>query len=236
MTVRDLLEKSLRLAGVLADGESADGDMINEALENFQMFADSWASELELEAPFYSSSDTYALTGGVANYAVGLSLAIDTIPPKDIENLYVTYNSTRFPVQKLDIEQFNLQSATSSTSDIPMYFNYQYQSSGRGLLRFYPAPATSLDFTMLYRENGLLDDASIALSDSISLQQGMQRALMYNFALDLISQYGTTLDPMIVKIADDTKSQMKRLNTKAVKMGSDVSGLIEAKSFDILKG
>jgi hypothetical protein len=237
MTVREFIEKSLRLAGVIAIGENADGAMIDDALDSFKMLCESWSTDAALMPQMYQDAGSFS--ANQYNYVVGLTGDLAVEMPQKIDQIIVTYNNIRYPMENVSRERYNEINTTNVQSNIPLYYTYSVGQANLGDLSIWPAPLSTLPVSILIRTQDFLQNPAAQILDSEMFglsQTGFNRAFLYDLAIEFSTQYGIAQDPMIISTAAKLKAQLKRQNSKPVKMNSDVFGFVSKRYFNILKG
>ena len=131
MTVRDLIEKSLRLSGVIGIGENADGSMIDDALDSFKMLCETWSMDAALLPQLYQSVGSF--TSNVYNYTVGIGADININTPQKIDQIIVTYLNIRYPLENVDRQRYNEINTTNVQSNIPLYYTYSLDETGKAM-------------------------------------------------------------------------------------------------------
>lgn len=237
MKVREFLEKSLRLAGVIAIGENADGTMIDDALDSFKMVCESWSIDAGVMPQLFESAGS--LVANQYDYVVGIGRDLNIEMPQKIDQAIVTYQNIKYPMENVSRERYNEINTIRVQSNIPLYYTYSVDQTNTGNFSIWPAPLSDLPIEVVVRTQDFLQNPNTQILDNEMVglaQTGMARALMYAMAVEYATQYGIPQDPMIIKTASELKAQLKRQNSKPVKMNSDVFGFVSKRYFNILKG
>ena len=237
MKVREFIEKSLRLAGVIAIGENADGAMIDDALDSLKLLLDTWAADPALMPQLFVDAGNFV--PNQYNYSVSLTGDIIYKPPQKIDQVIVTYQNIRYPMENVTRDRYNEINTVNVQSNIPLYYTYSLDQADSGTLSIWPAPIQSLPVQIMIRSQDFIELENLQTLDtemSGNVQTGFNRAFMYDLAVEYSTQYGIPQDALIVSTANKLKAQLKRQNSRAVKMNSDVFGFVSKRYFNILKG
>lgn len=130
--------------------------------------------------------------------------------PLRINSGYVLVGGLSYPVQPLNIEQYELIGLKTLAGPWPRYVYYQ-PTVPNGNIVYWPVPGSGE--MHLFAETVLAKFQT--LSDNVNLPQGYNMALRWNLAEQLLPEYGKN-DPaivqMIVKNAADSRAWVKRTN------------------------
>jgi len=210
MTGRDLVTASLRLIGAIAPGESIEASEATDGLAAFNRMLDSWSLEslviqkvTEAEIP---------LSIGVQDYSIGPSgdLIVDRPVKIEYAKLKLSTNTppTYYPVRILSVSEWASIRQKSLQSTIPdcVFIEGTFPNE---TLRLFPVPNASSSLVLYYQSP--LSSIS-TLDTQIVLPPGYERALVYNFAIEIASEYGKIPTEIVFKIATDSKASIKRNN------------------------
>jgi hypothetical protein len=213
MTALDLITRSLKLIGVLSDGEAPSSSEANDALESLNDMIDSWSTQSLLIPnqirevfPLVASQQTYTMgTGGNFNTSRPMSI---------IRGIIQLTNETpvvELPMQMLTMEQYAgiILKGTPSTFPLAFYSDNAFPLTN---ISVWPVPTCSSNNLVLYSWKPLADLA--ALTTVISLPPGYARALRFNLAIDLAPEYSKPLDETVAAKAIEAKADIKRMNQR----------------------
>lgn len=235
MTALDLISSSLRLLGVLASGENASANEANEGLIALNDMLDTWTTEQLLI--FSKVTETFALVAGQQSYQMGTGAPdFNTPRPQRIENALWQQptGSTNFNLQIEIINQDQWAAITTPQiqSNIPtkMFPNYTFPYA---TLYFWPIPQV-VNNLILWSWKPPIDIA--ALTTTISLPPGYNKAMKYNLALELAPEFGAMPSPLVVSVAEESKAAIKRMNNKPILLSQDEALLPHKPVFNWLTG
>lgn len=212
MTGRDLVSASLRLLGVLASGETPSASEATDGLSALNRLIDSWSNE-SLLIP-NKVREVFPFVSSKAAYTMGPGGDFNTTRPQRIENalLQVTGGSApvEIPMHLLTEDQYANILLKGMVSNMPLYA-YAEGTYPLETINFYPVPATSYN-VVLYSWKPISEIAT--LDTVISLPPGYERALNFNLAVDLSPEFGKQLPETVAALAIESKSVIKRMNSK----------------------
>lgn len=206
MTANELISRSLRLLGVLGQGrrtltanESSDGlEALNAMLE---------AMSLERMMVYQILKEDFPLVAGTADYSIGEGGTFNTVRPVKIDSAYIRDGDIDHPMQIIDNGAYD-GVAFKSASSIPqyLYFDPQYPLAYVRLL-YAPNAAYTLYLNSWKQLQRFADGTT-----ELSLPPGYERMIVYNLAIELNAEYGSTIAPEVVAIATQSRAAIKRVN------------------------
>lgn len=231
-TVRDLVKGSLRLLGAIATGETASAEEQADALSALNDMLDSWSTEgLIVDARV---RETFTFTAGDGTYTLGTGGDFSTDRPLRIENASVIQSGStlEMPIEIITVDQYAEIGLKSLQSSFPtrLYAEGTYPLE---TLNFWPVPSEAATL-VLYSWKPLATYASANVD--VELPQGFARALRYNLAVELAPEYGKAVSAEIAAIAQESKDNLKRMNTKVNVLSCDQAVLARPSSFNIYTG
>lgn len=219
-TAIDLITRSGRIAGTLGKSETPDADEASFALTALNSMLASWSIE-RLDVP-YIVRESLTLSASQSTYTMGSGGDLNTTRPTRIDDsCYVTINSVNYPITLIDNDAYAGLPVPTVTSNYSwfLFVDYQYPLVR---LKFYPVPNTT----------GTVSIASwkqlqqfTTLTDTLVLPPGYERAIVFNLAVEYWgAEMGTAsvIPPHVLKIATDSKANIKRINAPSPIMTSGV--------------
>lgn len=222
MTVRDLISQSLKKLGVLSGSEAPSANEASDAFKALNLMVDSWSTQSLLINS--KVQETFAFVPNQQSYQMGLGAPdFNTIRPQKIEDaIWQNPNGVStldLPIKIIPQKEWAEIVVPSITSTIPQYLfvndTYPYST-----LYFWPIPQV-VNNLVLWSWKPLTNFAS--LDTVISLPPGYAKALLYNLAVDLASDYGRTVDQTILGEALGSKADIKRMNKKTILLSQDAA-------------
>lgn len=208
-TAGDLINGSLRLLGVLAEGETPSSETAQDALFAMNQMIQSWNTERlavfstqdqVVTWPPSTRSRTFGPTGDiVANRPV----AID-------DSTYFRDPATgiSYGLKLINQQQYNGIAVKTVTSTYPqvMWVNMTYPDVE---MYVYPVPTKVLEFHIVSVEE-LTQPANLATD--LAFPPGYLRCFRYNLACELAPEFGVEPSRQVQRIAMTSKRNLKRIN------------------------
>lgn len=220
-TVRDLINGSLRLINVLAEGETASANQHSDALSVLNQMIESWS--LENLIIYSTTREEFTLTVSDGSYTIGSSGDFNTTRPVEIERAMIEDQSNtptmEYPLELITPRQWAEITTKDLSSSIPtkLYYDPTYPL---GTLNLWPVPSVA-NKLVLYSKKALTEFTSI--NNTISLPPGYMKALRFNLAVELAPEYGKEASQTVVSIAVDSKGNIKRKNIKPIYLKTDMA-------------
>lgn len=222
MTILDLIQGSMRLINVLGTGETASSTEANQAFTSLNDMIDTWSTEQLLI--YAKAHETFPLVVNQQSYQFGNGAPdfnSTSGRPQRIENInfqQVSGTTTmELPIEIINQDEWAGLSVKTITSNLPtkMWPEYTFPYA---TLNFWPIPSVTNN-VIIWSWKPLSDFT--ALTSTIALPPGYNKALRYNLAVELAPEYGKTLDPVIIAQATNSKAAIKRMNSRVDLLGVD---------------
>lgn len=230
-TVQQVINRSLRILGVLASGASPTSDETSDALFALNAMLGSWRNE---KLMVYALQDiSITLISGTASYTIGATGGTVTTNPVKIESARVTVSNYDYPVELIDDKQYNAITDKTSQSSYPdkLYWNHS-QANGTAYVWPVPNAANTLKLSVWTPLT-----AFAAASDTITLPPGYEDAFASNLAIQIAPEYdGITVSPLVFEMAKSTKASIKRINRKPFEAITQLGGMFRFGNANILVG
>lgn len=223
MTVRRLIQRTLRLLNVTAQSEDPDAPEMQDAFETLNDMIASWNREgLML---FRTLRQEFPLTANTASYTIGSGGVYSVERPDRIDRAsYMLGSGTselELPMEilktALDWSTVVLKNTASSVS-LRLYYDPTFP-----LGTIYVHPIPSVNGTMTLYLWGRLTQFD-ALTDDIELPDGYARAIRYNLAAEIAPEFAVPLDSIAADVralAIASKENIKSLNIRPQVMSCD---------------
>lgn len=232
-TVRDLIYDALKKIHVVGIGQNLTSEQEQSALRSLNDLLASWSVEGGLV--YTQTKETFNLTNNQQSYTIGSGGDFNTTKPFDIVALYTTIDTTDYPATPYgETDWAKIQDKLSSTG-IPevFYYDNNYELAN---ISFYPIP-TSVSTVTMFTRKPLVEFTSI--NDNVDLPSGYRRALVYNLSVEEAPAYEKEPTPTVVKIANQSKSNIFSYNSRNNKVRSTISSALlydEGEGFNIYTG
>ena len=201
-TALDLIRKAMQKAGVLTKSEVPASDEASDGLDTLNDLLASWSND---SLVLYSRvTESFALTSGQASYTIGSGGEIDTVRPIKIVEAHTRLGTTDYPLSLIDDTIF--QGITyKNTGSTPTYLNFT-NAYPLATLNFYPIPPGG--YTLFLTSEKEL--AEFTLNETVSLPPGWRRAIIHNLAVELAMEYGEKPNPVLFKLAGESKAAITK--------------------------
>ena len=207
-TAGEQINRSLRLIGVLAEGEVPSADTANDALVALNQMIDSWSTERL--AVYSTQTQIFTWPADQVKRTLGPSGDFVGVRPilVDDSTYYVAPNGVSYQINSLNEMQYNSIAVKTVTASYPqqLYVNMTYPDIE---MYVYPVPSQPLEWHIVsVRE--LSQPAT--LTTELHFPPGYMRAFAYNLACELAPEFGVEPSPQVQRIAMTSKRNLKRIN------------------------
>lgn len=220
-TVLTVINRSFRLLGVAAQGETTTASDAADALVALNAMLDGWRNEKLMVDSF--TNITVPLVNAQASYTIGASGAdVTATSPVRIESAYVRKSGVDYDLKQIDDATYQSISQKTSASDIPEFFLFNHTNTN-STIYVYPVPNA---VNNLYLRVWSPFAAFSLASDTFAMRPGMEDAVAYNLAVAISPEYpGVPLNPVVLKKASDSLASIKRINHKPFVQVSQLAGM-----------
>ena len=216
-TARVICTAALRKLGALSLGETPEEAELDDCLLALNSMLESWS--LETLIAYYWKQETHTLDGS-QSYTIGSGGDIDTTRPTEIVSAYVRYQGQYdWPIEIIkDRERYD--SIVDKTIIGQPYALYYQPSLPLGVINLWLVGSAEyeINFTSLTQ----LESFS-TLDTDVELPPGYERAFTYNLAIEIAPEEEQDPSMAVVKIAVESKGNIKRMNREAPEMDYDVA-------------
>ena len=225
-TSQNIIDRAARLVGGVSSGESRTAD------ESADAMLESWQID---KLDVYAFVDTaYSLVAATSSYTVGPTGNFNLTPrPHKIEECFVRYAGIDSPVELLTAEQWFALPSKTDTATYPDRAYYE-STLATGTLKVYPVPSA---VSSLHIVTWQVVTTLAALSTSIALPPGYERAMAYNLAIEWAGpEFGLSPSDDVRRIAQDSMAAIKRANHRPVSNHSPMGAVWAGSRSRILTG
>ena len=221
-TVQNVIDRTLRTLGVLASGESPSTSETADALTALNSMLDGWMND---KLMVYSVQNiTVPLVINQASYTLGATGDVVTTSPVRIEQAFVRKSNIDYQLEQIDDKQYNAISFKTSTSDIPEYINFN-ATHPDSTINLYPVPN---EVNNLYLSVWTPYSVIAAATETFSLPNGYEEAVVYNLAIRLYPEYpAIQINPIVGEMAKRSLAAIKRVNVKPVIQVTQLAKLLQ---------
>lgn len=207
-TARELITRSFRKAKILARGENLTAEEANDGLAELNALLSSWSTEGLMA--YSRVSENFTLTPNDGEYTIGSGGDFNTIRPMFISSAFVRDSGTDYALSIISEEAYNAIPDKDQTG-IPRSLVFD-NGNPLAKIKLYPYPSSNYTLHLL-SEKPL---TSISTLDTVlSFPSGWEDALDYNLQVRLSPQYGQEVDAVMLKTAQQSKSNIMRVVNRA---------------------
>lgn len=217
MTVNDLINGSLRLIGVLAEGENPTAQQQTDAFNALNDLIDSLSNESLMI--WSKLAETFDLVAGQQTYQFGNSAPdwdSTTGRPVLIENALIippqTTPQPQLPMAILNKDEWAGIILKDIQSTIPLYL-YNDDAYPYSNINLWPIPQCNTQI-IVYSAKAIADFTGV--TEDLSFPPGYDRMLRFNLAVELAPEYGKDPSQTVLGIAIQSKAYIKRQNIKPI--------------------
>lgn len=229
-TVSTIIDRAIRLLGETGAGEYPTAQEYADALVALNDLLDDWRNERLMVNAI--QDETVTMVAAQSSYTIGPGGDLSTTRPVRIEDAYVVSSTTSIEVRMIEEDEYDALPDKTSTSTWPRKALYR-PTMPTGTLIVYPVPTAA---SALHIKTWTPIAAFAAITDTISLQPGYSKALAANLAIELAPEYETDPRQSVVKMAIDSKANIKRVNVRPIKGTSELARLVGPRRSNILTG
>ena len=201
-TARSIIKRALQKNGALTKGESPSGDEAVDGLEALNAMVSSWSNDSLLI--YARLSESFPLVSGQSAYTIGSGGDFDTVRPTQILTAFTRIGSIDYDISIISDIDFDAITQKNISSSIPDVLFYD-GNAPLGTITIYPVPT---DGALHIRSEKPLTEFA-ALDTELELPPGWERALVYNLAVEIGSEYGQPIDQLTYQIANDSLNKIK---------------------------
>ena len=232
-TAGDIINGSLRLLGVLAEGETPSAETSQDALTAMNQMIDSWNTERL--SVFSTQDQVFLWPAGLLSRTLGPSGDfVGNRPVYFDDSTYFRDPSTgvSYGIKFINQQQYNGIAVKTVTSTYPqvIFVNMTYPDVE---MFIYPRPIRELEWHFISVEE-LTQPATLATQ--LHFPPGYLRAFRYNLACEMAPEFGMEPSSQVQRIAMASKRDLKRVNNPDDIMSMPYSIVGTRQRFNIYAG
>lgn len=209
-TALQLITRSMRLAGAIGKGETADDDEAADGLTALNAMLDSW--QLERLMVYQITQGSYTWPAATTSRSIGSGGNFSAQRPVKIDSAFIrdSSNNDLNLVVLEDRQQYDGIVTKSTQSTLPQWI-FMDPIYPLAVLYLYPVPSGQLTLKL---NTWQTLQSFTALTTDLALPPGYERAIVYNFALEFAPEFGSgrKIDPQVPLIASQSKAAIKTIN------------------------
>lgn len=203
-----IVTKAMQKGGILTKNQVPDADEANDAIDAINDMLDSWA--LDSMMCYARTWELFTLQGGKGQYTIGPGQDFNTPEPIHLAGSFirnVTYDE-KCPI--VDDNIYNEQITYKAAPGLPKMLNFD-NGFPVGIIRLWPVPSAAYQLFLLSEK--LLTELS--LSATLSFPPGWERAIIFNGAIEICSDYDQEPPQVTVAVAKMSKAAIQKQIMKA---------------------
>jgi hypothetical protein len=208
-TAAEIIDGSLRLLGVLAEGETPSAAVMQDSIMAINQMIQSW--DTERLSVFSTQDQVFTWPANVISRTLGPTG--DFVGNRPIEVDDATYfkdpsSGLSFGVKLINQQQYDGIAFKTVTSTYPqvLWVNNTFPDIE---MTVYPVPIKALEWHIISVET--LNEVTNVATD-MYFPPGYLRAFRYNLACELAPEFGVEPSPQVQRIAMSSKRNIKRIN------------------------
>lgn len=207
-TALSIMTRAMRLAGVIGKGEPLDSDEAADGLAALNTMLDSW--QLERLFVYQVVQGSYTWPSATTSRTIGSSGNFTDQRPVKIDSAFIVdSNSQWYPLNVLqDRTEYDSIVTKTTQSTLPQYL-FMDSAYPLGVIYLYPVPSASLTLKL---NTWQTLQSFAALTTSLSLPPGYQRAIEYSLAEEYGPEFGVKIPQKVEQIAVKARANIKSLN------------------------
>jgi hypothetical protein len=232
-TAGDIIDGSLRLLGVLAEGETPSAATAQDALNAMNQMIDSWNTERL--SVFSTQDQVFTWPASAISRTLGPSGNFVGNRPilLDDATYYVDAGTgVSYGIKMINQQQYDGIAVKTVTSTYPqvIFTNMSYPNIE---MFVYPVPTRALQWHFI-SVTELTQPATLATV--LSFPPGYLRAFRYNLATEMAPEFGVEPTPQVQRIAMTSKRNLKRINNPDDVMSMPYSIVSTRQRYNIYAG
>jgi hypothetical protein len=231
-TAGDQINRSLRLLGVLAEGETTSAATSQDALMALNQMIDSWNTERL--SVFSTQDQVFTWPASIISRTLGPTGDFVGNRPilLDDSTYFKAPSGVSYGIKFINQQQYNGIAVKTVTSTYPqvMWINMSFPDIE---MYVYPRPTQDLEFHFVSVEE-LNNPATLATV--LYYPPGYLRAFTYNLAMEFAPEFGVEPSPQVQRIAMTSKRNLKRINNPDDVMAVPYALVANRQRFNIYAG
>jgi hypothetical protein len=231
-TAGDQINRSLRLLGVLAEGETSSASVSQDALMALNQMIDSWNTERL--SVFSTQDQVFTWPSSVLSRTLGPTGDFVGNRPVllDDATYFKAPSGVSYGIKFINQQQYNGIAVKTVTSTFPqvMWVNMTFPDIE---MYVYPRPTQDLEWHFVSVEEL---DKPATLSTVLYYPPGYLRAFTYNLAMEFAPEFGVEPSPQVQRIAMTSKRDLKRINNPDDVMALPYALVANRQRFNIYAG
>lgn len=211
-TAIEIITRSMRLLGVLSEGETPNAQQSQDALFALNGLMGSLGNSPQMI--YARTNESLPLVANVASYTVGPTGGLVTDRPIDIlESSTILYQGVTYPLTKWNLADYQQITVTAITG-IPTGF-YVQTNMPDVTITFWPIPAEAMTFNM-WSDKQITTFTS--LTQDLAMPPGYDRSLAFILAVEIAPEYEVEPAGNLLRLCSQARKLIKRTNTEVPRL------------------
>lgn len=227
LTAQDIIKASMRKLGILAKSEAPSNDELQDSLQALNAMIDEWGSQKLMGTA--TVRENFPLVAGQQSYTIGIGGNFNTTTPYQI--IYAYYqdvNNIKTPLDIVTREEFESYQDSQIVSAPPLSLFFDpgatQQASQMGTINLYNTPDATSPYT-LYIDSQKPFTEFANLTTAVTFPPSYVKALIYNLAIEIASEYeGITVPRIVETLALESKENLEATNSVPILAILDLPG------------
>lgn len=234
-TAGELIKGSLRLLGVLAEGEEPSAASYADAVMALNQMLESWSTE---RLSVYGTKEVvYTWPAGQASQTIGINgnFGENPCPLRIDESTYYIVDGLSYQFSFVNQDQYNSIPDKTVQSTLPqvMWTNMILILDTNIEMTIYPVPSQALEMHIVYVQ-ALTQVANE--NTTLYVPAGYLRAFRYSLACELAPEFGVEPSPTVKRIAAAAKRDIRRINNPGDVMSMPAALVAKPYGYNIYTG
>lgn len=227
-TAQTIIDRAGRMLSLVQSGQSMTSAESADALIALNAMLQTW--QINKTTVYAIQDKTYTLAGASA-ITLGAAGNITTRPDK-IEAVFIRKGSDDYPVDPMTFDEWVAISDKTVTNAIPNRYYYE-ASYPQGVLNLNEVPSEA---NVLHVLMWTPFTAFSAVSDSVSLPPGYERAMASNLAIEIAPEFEREPSMTVRQIAANSLRAIRSINTRPIMLDSEIAALVNGSTENIITG
>lgn len=208
----EIITRSMRLIGVLSEGETPNAQESSDCLFALNGLMGSLGNSPQMI--FARTNQALPLVANTSSYTIGPSGGLVTTRPIEVlEASNLLYQGVTYPLVKWTLPDYQQITVTTS-GGIPTGF-YAQMDMPNITLTFWPVPAAAMTFNM-WSDKQITEFTS--LTQQLVMPPGYDRALAFILAVEVAPEFQVEPSPNLLRLCAQARRLVKRTNTEVPRL------------------
>jgi hypothetical protein len=216
-TALEIVESAMSKLGLFGPGDVVSAEDGDVCLQRLNALVDAWENE-GLFA--YTTADTiFTLPANTSSRTIGPAMQINMVRPvRILRGSFSRLDGIDYRLTPISEAEYNDISLKSTVGSIAPSVCFYDGGNPTGTVYFWPVANVSVEVHLVTPESG---GAATDLTTSYLFPPGYQRALEYNLAIEIASDFDQKPTPMLFGMASNAKRALKRTNSRVPQLDMD---------------